>query len=85
MLNARFRDRAKASYDRWREQKRFRIWGAVGAAVLALFLVAGIVLLKYDGSSKLAAKRGEPATVGQGPLVTDPLAPANIAAPSGRD
>jgi hypothetical protein len=84
-LNLRFRERATASYNRWREQRQFRKWGAIGGAILALFVIGGIVVLKYDGSAKLIAKRAEPTTAGQGTPTTDPLAPATIAVPDTRN
>ena len=83
MLQNRFGRRATASYIRWREQRQFRTWGAIGGAILVLFILAGIVLVKYDGSAKLVPIRSEPATLGQGTeKVTDPLAPADIAVPN---
>jgi hypothetical protein len=78
-LDNRF-NRATAFYNRWREQRQFRTWGAIGGAILALFVIAGIAVVKYDGSGKLIGKRAEPTTAGQGIPTTDPLAPANIAA-----
>jgi hypothetical protein len=86
MLDVRLRARAAASYKRWREQRQFRTWGTIGGAILALFIVVGIVVVKYDGFPKIVMKRAEPATIGQGTQkVTDPLAPANIAVPNARD
>ena len=83
MLQNRFGRRATASYIRWREQRQFRIWGAIGGTILVLFILAGIVFVKYDGSAKLVAKRAEPEIIGQGTeKVTDPLAPADIAVPN---
>jgi hypothetical protein len=85
MLNPRFRHLATASINRWREQRQFRKWGTIGGAILALFVIGGIVVVKYDGSAKLIAKRAEPTTAGQSTPTTDPLAPANIDVPNTRE
>jgi hypothetical protein len=80
-----FGRRLPASYRRWREERQFQTWGAIGGAVLALFVVASIVLLKHDGAPKLVTKRAEPATIGQSIPTADPLAPTSIAAPIPRE
>jgi hypothetical protein len=77
--------RAAASYRRWREERKLRSWGAIGLAILALFILAGIAMVKYDGTSKLFAKRADPTTAGQSIPPTDPLAPASVAVPNPRD
>jgi hypothetical protein len=83
--NLRFRERATASYKRWREQRQFRKWGAIGGAIFALFVIGGILVVKYDGSAKLIAKRVEPTIAIQGTPTADPLAPAIIAVPDPRN
>jgi hypothetical protein len=85
MLNPRFRHLATASINRWREQRQFRKWGAIGGVILALFVIGGILVVKYDGSAKLIAKRAEPTTASEGTPTTDPLAPAIIAVPDPRN
>jgi hypothetical protein len=86
MLQDRFGRRLPATYIRWRdEQRQFRTWGAIGGTILALFVVAGIAIVRYDGSHKLNAKRAAPTTAGQTTTTTDPIAPAIITAPTAHE
>jgi hypothetical protein len=89
MSDSRFKDNENHntadSYDRWREQWRSpTIWAVIGAAMLVVFVLSGIMMINYDNPSKLDAKSAEPTTIGQG-LATDPLAPSNPAIPNPRE
>jgi hypothetical protein len=71
MLDSQFRDSENYdpsdSYNRWREQLRSpSSWAVVGAAILVVFVLCGIVMINYDNSPKLDAKGAAPSTLGQG-------------------
>ena len=50
-----------------------------------MFVIGGIVVVKYDGSARHIAKRAESTTAGQSTPTADPLAPAIIDVPNTRD
>ena len=65
----------------WREARVYGLWGAVGIAILIVFVLA-TAYVKH--APLVEAKRAEMSTVGQR-TVSDPLSPATIAVPNPRE